>query len=217
MATRMSLVGKKFGRLTALKEVDRDRHDQRMWLCRCDCDVEKVVGQNQLRSGKTQSCGCLQKDTMRAIRTTHGDTVGAKPCAEYRAWRGMLSRCTLPNHPKYPSYGGRGIRVDDRWARSYESFLEDMGRRPSPQHSVDRKDVNGHYEPGNCQWATAKTQGRNRRITVKVTWAGEEMAMTDLAERQGVSYLSLYGRVVRNGASPEAAVEALLLAKQKAA
>lgn len=97
-----------------------------------------------------------------AARRSHGEAGRATRSSEYRTWGGMVQRCTNPNNSRYSSYGGRGITVCDRW-RTFENFLEDMGRRPSPDHSIDRIDNDGSYEPGNVRWATKSQQQINRR------------------------------------------------------
>lgn len=113
--------------------------------------------------GGVKSCGCSRVADIVATRTTHGHAKRGAHSREYDVWAAMLSRCRNPNNPRWKHYGGRGVRVCDRWADSFEAFLADVGPRPSNDLSIDRIDVNGHYEPGNVRWADIVTQNLNRR------------------------------------------------------
>lgn len=128
----------------------------------------------------------------------HGESAGAgNETPEYRAWTQMLDRCRRPRHPAFHRYGGRGIKVCERWAGSYEQFLADMGRRPSPRHSLDRIDNDGNYEPSNCRWATTKEQMRNRAANVRLTARGETLTLAEWSERTGVALDVLAKRAKR--------------------
>lgn len=142
-------------------------------------------------------------------RGSHGLTAGGHPPAEYNSWKGMRHRCHRPSHPRYSLYGGRGIRVCGRWFSSFEAFLTDMGPKPSPAHSLDRIDVNGHYEPGNVRWAEQKEQCRNQRRNRLVSFQGVEMTLAEAAERSGVD-ASHMGYHLRRGRDADDAVAAIL-------
>jgi len=153
----VNLTGKRFGRLVALSRTSRGGVSY--WLCRCDCGNRTMVQYANLAYGThTRSCGCLYQETRKTANLKHGMSLSK----EYKAWRSMHDRTTKPNVQNYSRYGGRGIRVCRRWRR-FENFFADMGRAPSRRHSLDRRDNSGHYTPGNCRWATPRTQAQNRR------------------------------------------------------
>ncbi len=127
---------------------------------------------------------------------------GLSRSPEYRAWQHMKSRCSNPRHHQYPRYGGRGIRVCARWLASFADFLDDMGPRPSPRHSLERRDNDGPYCPENCTWATAVQQMRNRRNTRFVTVT---MPLAAWAEQAGLRYHTFLRRLDR-GMAPATAL-----------
>ena len=158
-----NLTGKRFGRLLALEELsERGRCWTVRWRCRCECGHMRVVLAGNLTSGKTQSCGCLRNERVRAACITHGESPQSGWTREYAAWNRMKQRCCNPKSKKYSYWGGRGITVCDEWLHDYPRFLQDMGRRPAG-HSLDRIDNNGPYATWNCRWATAWQQRHNRR------------------------------------------------------
>jgi hypothetical protein len=163
---RLDLTGQRFGRLTvvALDRVDRCT----WWLCRCDCGKETVVRVSQLRDGKSFSCGCWRRVRAALLNLSHGHARAGSHSREYNSWAQMIKRCTNPKVAGFAKWGGRGIRVCDRW-KTLANFLADMGARPKGT-SLDRFPNNdGNYEPGNCRWATAKQQANNRRGSRKKT------------------------------------------------
>jgi hypothetical protein len=151
-------LGKKYGKLTVLYQWVGDKY--RLYAyCRCDCGVEKKVRISHMVQGATLSCGCVSIQRMKNLNLTHGHS----GTLQHHSWKGMKRRCMNPKNPGYKDYGERGITVCDRWLRSYDNFIADMGLPPSPKHSIDRINNSGNYEPSNCRWATAKQQSNNRR------------------------------------------------------
>lgn len=188
MPGKISIVpGERYGRLTLLGEVERCKGRRRMRV-RCDCGELRDVNLSALRSGKSRSCGCLQRESV----TTHG----GKGSPEYMVWVNMRHRCVNPKAANYLYYGGRGITVCERWA-SFENFIVDMGPRPSPRHTIDRVDNDKGYFPENCQWATAQEQARNRRSSQMITHNGRTQCRAAWAQELGISYSTLSGRIHR--------------------
>ncbi len=183
MPKLIDLTGKRFGRLTVIRK--EESTCQTRWLVRCDCGNERIVQGGNIKSGDTQSCGCLQRELLsvsaRKLNTRHGMT----DSPAWASWRAMIKRCEQPSSINYSSYGGRGIKVCDRW-HVFENFLADMGERPDGK-SLDRINVNGDYAPGNCRWATSSEQARNTTRTPKVEFNGREFGLSDLADTLGIS------------------------------
>lgn len=137
-----------------------------------------------LKKGTTVSCGCFQKEQMSKRATERQTKHGMATTPTYRTWAGMLARCHKDESPSYPSYGGRGIQVCERW-KKFESFCEDMGERPADS-TLDRIDSNGNYEKDNCRWATNAEQHANKRNSVKITYNGETRTPAEWSQITGI-------------------------------
>lgn len=155
----VDLKGKRFGRLEVQERVTPIGVFPVKWLVVCDCGGSNIVATQNMTNGTTKSCGCLRREIASEKFKTHGKN--GSPT--WRSWSSMKSRCTNPNVTQYDLYGGRGIKICDRWGK-FENFLEDMGERPVGT-SLDRIDVNGDYEPLNCRWSTVEEQAKNKRKT----------------------------------------------------
>jgi hypothetical protein len=165
----IDLNGLTFGRLTVVRFVGgQGRGRPVVWMCRCECGKDAFVTSRGLIGGNTQSCGCLQSERRQFAVRKHGESCwhGHSASPEYRSWCAIIKRCESPADAGFMDYGGRGIGICQEWRRSFPAFLLAVGRRPSPKHSVDRINGNGHYEPGNVRWGTPEEQSRNRRTVV---------------------------------------------------
>ena len=181
------MVGCSFGRWTVLRESRKRGPGLRVWECRCSCGTVSEVSQSTLRSGGSKSCGCL--------KSIHGEARNRHNSLTYCCWRGMKERCRSPKCPGYKDYGGRGIQVCQRWQESYPAFLSDMGPIPDQGYSIERVNNNGHYEPGNCRWATMKEQGRNKRNNRLVTAEEVTLCVSEWAERKGIDARTIVSRL----------------------
>lgn len=179
----VDLTGRRFGKLIVICQSNRNSRGFIQWLCSCDCGSQKNLITASLKSGNTQSCGCLQKERASAANTTHG-LYNHYP--EYGIWNAMKNRCYNKKVERYNRYGGRGIMVCDIWIASFEAFITDMGRRPSKFHSIERLNSDGDYCSENCIWATGEVQSRNRRDNIKITINGVSKLMIDWAKEYGV-------------------------------
>lgn len=201
--TTMDLIGHKFGRWTVVglsENVDR----RTRWNCICDCGVTKSVLEANLKIGDSKSCGCLQIEKLINRSSTHG----MRKTPEYIAWCSLIQRATNANIKFAKDYSLRGITVCERWL-SFENFFADIGMRPSPDHSIDRINNDGNYEPGNCRWATRKEQNRNTRGNVLITHNGETHCLSEWAEITGIKLGIISKRLSRGWASKRALTEAI--------
>lgn len=180
----------RYGRLTAISY--EMRGGRAWWRCLCNCGKETTVLGASLGNGSTTSCGCLQREVAHNLRFKHGGV----NTSTYRSWYNMKTRCTYPSHLSYKDYGGRGIKVCWRWLNSYENFLADMGPRPGPGYSIERKNNDGNYEPDNCKWATRKEQRANQRPRYPLHSLGDRaQTLSAWAKEYGVGYATVYWRM----------------------
>lgn len=200
----IDLTGQRFGRLVVVKRIASGKNWRPRWECQCDCGNLTNVPTIYLRRGATTSCGCYKRERVReGCHFVHGKT-GTQ---EHRIWLGMLTRCSNPNVKHFENYGGRGIKVCERW-KDFTAFLSDMGPRPSKNYSIDRRDPDGDYSPDNCYWATATEQVNNRRCTRFVNYRGKRMALNDAVREAGsvIHYEAAWVRI-RGGWPVEKALE----------
>ncbi len=192
-------IGFRYSRLVVIGYAGQTVGKKSRWLCRCDCGSEKIVSGANLQRGSVLSCGCFGREAARLRLFTHGQTNSL----EYKSWCGMKDRCTNSNSKDYPRYGGRGIKVCKRWLK-FENFLADMGRKPTPKHSIEMVGNFGNYEPGNCKWATAAEQSNNRRSSRFLTYMDSTLTITQWASRVGIRKSTIRERLERGWGVAEA-------------
>lgn len=184
----IDLTGRRFGRLVVVRRAIAPRRAV-AWECACDCGTTAIVVGADLRDGNTRSCGCLRREVTSERVTTHGK----RDTAAYRAWMNMHIRTGRKSGPSWKTYGARGIGVCERW-HTFENFYADMGDPPA-DHSLDRVDNDRGYEPGNCRWATATTQARNRRNVRLITFDGKSQPVDAWSRETGISRNALRSRL----------------------
>lgn len=190
-----NLIDSEFGRWTITGFAWR-RGNSYYWWCKCSCDrrVLKPVGASSLKGGDSISCGCYNDELLIARVTTHGKSSRGDRTPEYNAWQNMRRRCG-PAYEQAKDYHDRGIAVCERWRNDFAAFLKDMGERPSPKHTVERKDNNLGYSPENCIWATRATQLRNKRNNNNLEFRGRTMCQQDWAKELGITSATLIYRI----------------------
>lgn len=196
MKEYQDLTGKRFGRLIVLQRaqnlVSKSGRNYIRWMCQCNCgNICTVLGDN-LKYGRTLSCGCYKKEHLSSLKSTHGQTDSRL----YGVWQSMKARCYNAHSTHYDRYGGRGISLCDEWKNSFQTFSDwatQNGYRDGL--SIERIDNDGDYTPDNCRWATMKEQANNRESNVRIAYRGEEHTATEWAAIVHISAKTLFSRI----------------------
>lgn len=199
----INIAGRIFGRLTVLRAVGRDKRRKMLWLCRCQCGKEVTVRGKDLRSGNTQSCGCLHRDIAAAGKTTHG--LSHHPL--HHIWKGIITRCTNQNETSYRHYGGRGITICDEWRHDFKAFHDYIIQLPhygEVSYSLDRQNNAMGYSPGNMRYATLVEQARNRRNNRLLTYNGITKCLSEWEDDLGLPKTTLKARLKRGWSTERA-------------
>ncbi len=199
------MIGTVSNSLTVVRWGGRNRKHESLWVCRCVCGAFVTIRQSLItgRGYRQKSCGCVfrAESSFRMKRRPANFRHGMKSTVEYETWTRMRGRCRNPRSPDFSDYGGRGIQVSPAW-ETFEAFYRDMGPRPSTAHSLDRIDVDGNYEPGNCRWATKTEQAINRRNVIMVEIDGQKRCLKEWSTHYGLTYRTVHLRVQRYGWDP---------------
>ena len=199
---KAELAGMRFGRLVA-KTFSREPCSS--WICICDCGTQRQVQTSKLLGGQQLSCGCFGRELTKSGKRTR--THGQLRSSEYKSWESMRGRCGRLSYAGYEKYGGQGIRVCEQW-NSFQQFLKDMGPKPTPSHTIDRKDNSLGYFPENCRWASKAEQVRNRGVTTHVHYKGLTKPLAEWCELLGLDYSRVRQRIQKANWSPEKAFTA---------
>lgn len=191
------LTNQSFGRLKVIKRCGVNPKGKATWECICECGISKVIVGQSLYDGSSKSCGCLNLEQKRDICLKRNTTHGMRRTQAYAVWTNMKTRCNNPNRIKFKIYGGRGIKVCDRW-NNFESFIEDMGHPPSPKYTLDRIDSNGGYEKSNCRWVLQVVQQNNRRNNRLITHNGVTHTLQNWSKLTGIPRKTISNRIERN-------------------
>lgn len=186
-----NLIGKTFERLTVISRAPNGKNWKVRWNCECTCGNTTIAHAHSLRSGRTQSCGCLHREQITQRNITHNMTKSP----EYSSWHHIIDRCCNPADKGYKNYGGRGITICDKWRKSFKAFYDYIGSRPSPKHSIDRINNDGNYEPGNIRWASKKVQANNSRHNHHITINGKTKNIAQWAKTVGLNRGTLLYRI----------------------
>ncbi len=208
VALQMPAIGSRFNSWT-VQGAGATVGTNRTAACVCDCGTAADVALSALLSDKSKRCrGCGNHTAAQRGVVKHGALRGNRPTLEYATWKGMVERCESPQSPNYQHYGAMGVRIAEEWRGEggFERFLEAVGPKPTPQHTIDRFPIfDGNYMPGNVRWATPAEQNRNKGDTRLVTIGDRTMCLKDWARDRGLRYDMVHARV-RRGWTPERAL-----------
>lgn len=210
LSDMQSLVGKRFGSLT-IESFAEKRRSIAYYECLCDCGSKLTASIYDLKRGHTQSCGCLQRARTAIAHLKHGQ----RHTRLWYCWQDMKARCFNPKNKRYSEYGGRGITVCAEWKDDFQAFFDwAIWNGYSDSLTLDRREVNGNYEPLNCRWATGMEQGENRQNTKLITIDGETHHQEEWARIKGLSSSLIIHRIKR-GMTPEEAITTPLMRRYK--
>lgn len=193
MSIKENVIGNKYGRLLVIEELPELTKYNRRVRCICDCGKELASSLGNLRSGHTVSCGCYRAEATVSRSVSHG----MSKSGEYKSYHKMIERCYNKEQHYFHRYGGRGIKVCDRWLESFENFLSDMGNKPTPKHTLEREDNDRDYEPSNCSWQLSKEQQNNKENNVRYEYDGIVLTQAQWCEKLNINR----GKLVRRLAS----------------
>lgn len=206
----VDLTNKKFGKLTAIKTAGKNKARQYLWYCECECGGNSIVIGSNLIRGNTVACGCVRQTDIANRTRKHG----MSKTRLFKIWAGMRKRCLNPKCKSYKNYGGRGIKIDERWD-SFENFYEDVHKTYSDNLSLDRfPNTNGNYSPDNFRWATSKDQNNNRRSNVIINFNNESKTLSEWAKLSGIHSTVISYRI-KNGWEIKDAIYKPTLQKNK--
>lgn len=199
MGKAKDLTGQRFGRLTVTGFYGRDSKGRRQWKCKCDCGTEKVVLANKLLTGRIKSCGCIRKELSKERMTRHG-MYGTRL---YNIWADMIQRCNNPKNISYKYYGGKGVTVCEEW-KDFPIFAKwALANGYNDNLSIDRKNSNGNYEPGNCRWETNFVQCNNKGNNRRIAYNGRTYTAAEIAKETGDNYFTIISRIKRGWSDKE--------------
>ena len=201
-------VGEVIGAVTVIRKTDEKLNKEFLWEVECECGAKMYRRGSDLRKNRRDG---IKIACQRCKNKTHGDSL----TTEFVTWSGIIKRCYNPKQTGYEYYGGRGIKMCDRWRSSYENFLEDMGRKPDPKFSIERVDVEGDYEPENCVWGSPETQARNRRVRI-----GSKSGKTGVSwcntKKRWIARIKIKGKRVYLGSYAHEDLEDAIKAREEA-
>ncbi|WP_076231638.1 hypothetical protein [Clostridium botulinum] len=205
MRKLIDLTNQKFGKLTVIEYAGKAKEGRMsMWKCKCDCGNICTVRGSCLKNGHTKSCGCIRSNKLVKInksKVKHGKS----NTRLFKIWNGMKQRCYYEKMQDYEYYGGKGIKVCDEWLNNFVSFYNwAINNGYKENLTIDRKDINGNYEPSNCKWSSIKQQARNRRSNKLITYEGETKTLAEWCEKYNILGTTVNERLKRGWSVEEA-------------